>query len=591
MQFGNRLNRSMYVGIICLIIQTVIVLESGCSGGFTAGIGTFSQNISSGTGGGTPAAQAKPFVCENPGAVSSTPLLRLTKTQYQNTLKDLFGDSVQSSFAASLAQIKYDLSIEQPTEFSNSYQASHLSIFFEIALKVAEAVSSNSNLQMSIGGACLGTSAPNNDCYSSFVTQLGLKVLRRPVTASELATLNAIIAEGTTKSEKISGAIEYLLQSPSFLYRIESGVSGDGTLNSPFKLSQYEIASRLSYFIWDSMPDETLFELAKKGELEKPVVLQAQVNRMFADTRAREKVKAFASFWLAMTPDLAHGMRDFPTGPDAFIDGLNLNGLKTEVVREAQEYVAHIVFDKKGTYKDLLTSDLSFAQTDALASIYGHSKVTSAQPEKMTGGRRGLLMRSVFLANSSSQTSPIIRGVRVRARVMCIEAVAPGVDVTKQGPDVGTEEMIRRYSTRDRTDLKTSSPACLGCHTAINPVGFAFEGFDSFGRLRVVEKAYGSNGSLIATHPIDTHTMLATNEGDWNIQNAGDFVDQLADSSTGPACLVRQVYRYYQLRFESTEDQCRMAKMYQSMVQDQGSLLDGLKAFVLNDYLSLKRVN
>lgn len=529
------------------------------------------------------------FQCDNEQALSPTPLRKLSKVQYINTLISLFGEDVINTNMTSINQIQSDANFEQPDAYVKNYYQSNIENFFKIAQAIANTVNSDVKFQSKIGGTCLAQNTPDQACWAQWITNFGLKSYRRPLTSTEQSVLTDLLNQASSKSEKISALIETLLQSPYFLYQVEEGVSGTGTSDQPIVLSNYEIASRMSYMIWDSMPDETLFNLAKSGQLTDPNIQKQQVDRMFESTLAREKVKNFALYWLNLN-ETAHAMRDFPTTPAAFVAGINPVALKKEVVREALEYVDHIVFNQQGSYRDLMSSAASFARTDDLANIYGHAKVTTSQPATMANGRSGLLMRPLFMANTSAQTSPIIRGVRLNSRILCQDMVAPGVDVTTQGPNIGTDDMLKTYSTRERTNLKTADAACIGCHGIINPYGFVFERFDSFGRFRDIETNYHADGSVIATHAINTNTELDTGLGPQAVSGPEDFMNQLASNQKGPSCLVRQEFRFYHLQSESETDKCVLGKMYQGLENSNGSILNSLKQYILAT-LSLKRVN
>ena len=529
------------------------------------------------------------FACTDRNALSAQPLKRLSKAQFVNSLTSLFGAAAVSSVASTISQIQYDKAFEQPEAYVKNFYTSNIKTFYDISVGIASYVNANSSVLAAIGGSCLTGASPDATCYENFVKNFGLKVYRRPLMSDEIAGIKEVQALASTKAEKISATLETFLQSPDFLFQVEKGTAGSGSAADPLVLSNYEVASRLSFLIWDDMPDATLFQLAAENKLLSSVVQSQQVERMFQDVRAREKVKNFSLYWLNLNPT-AHTMRDFPTLPQVFLDGLPVPGLREEVIRETQEFVDYVVFTKKGSYADLLTSKASFARTDALARIYGHNKVTSQAPADMGGARSGLLMRPIFMSNSSSQSSPIIRGVRMKSRILCNDTAAPGADVTSQGIDVGTEEMIRKYSTRDRYDLKTSGAACIGCHSQINPFGHVFGGFDSFGRTISQETNYRADGSIISTHGIDTRVQLNLGNGMQSFSGVHDFIDALSQSTTGSSCFVRQTFRYYQLQSESQADSCMLSDMYGDLKADgNGSILASLKRFVLSN-LSVKRI-
>ena len=583
----NHVKRAMWA----IFAMALIPLYNNCGAGFQTAaprsIASDALNFPPLTG----SSGEKVFACSDTSTFSVAETRRLTKTQYENSIKALLGPAALASVATLVEDIPFDLAIEQPTEFANNFYQSTVDTFLPVADQLAGFVLGDVALQTKIGGNCLATAEPDAACFDSLVANFGAKVFRRPLSGTEISTIRSLATTGT-KAEKITNLFEYVFQSPDFLYRIEAGTGGDGTLASPFRLSSYEIASRLSFQIWDSMPDDTLFALAAQDKLLDPAVVRQQVDRMFESPLAAEKLKIFTKFWLAMN-NTPHSMKNFPVSPAAFIGDLQTTGYKDEVIRETQEFVNHVVFKKGGSYRDLMTSPESFARTDALASVYGHAKVTGSAPAQMANGRKGLLMRPIFLAGTSSLTSPVIRGVRARSRVLCMDTNPPSTQILEQGPDISTAAMIQMHSTRERWTLKTNQPACIGCHATFNSYGFVFEGFDSFGRQRSQEVNYNADGSILATHAIDTTGSIVTPEGTWQVNGPEQFVEDLGESTSGPACMTKQIHRYYHLSAETKEDSCALAKAFDGLKGDgsqPGSVLEALKRSIASDYIGLKRV-
>jgi hypothetical protein len=537
---------------------------------------------------------SKVFACQSPDLFAASKMQRLTKAQYRNSLVQLFGASAVTSVDESISDIQFDMAIEQPTDFSANFFQSNITVFMEVADGLASKVASDANLQRTLGGDCLAAASPTNDCVNSFISRFGAKVIRRPLSTTETSALQNIAASGSSKGEKFQGLFEYLLQTPDFLYKIELGNGGTGTAADPIRLSSYEIASRLSFLLWDSMPDDELFSLAASDRLKDLNVVRQQIDRMFTNRLAQEKFKLFSNFWLMMNPGMAHAMRDFTSVPAAYVNGIDPVGYKAEVVRETQEFMNYIVFQKNGSYADLMTSPASFARTDDLANTFGHQKVTSTEPAVMADGRRGILMRPIFLAANSAATSPIIRGVRTRSRILCSDFLTPSSSVTSQGPDIGTPEMVQMYSMRERVTMKTMvgdhARACIGCHQHINAYGFVFEGFDTFGRMRSREENYNSEGNVSSSHALNLSSSITFTDRQITVDGPNQLVDQLAASSDGPACLTRQLHRFYKLSAETTDDSCALASAYDGMTSGQGSILEGLKRTIANPSLLYKRI-
>lgn len=528
--------------------------------------------------------------CSDPSAVSKRDSQRLNRIQYINVLTDIFGVTAVNSLADILVNFPDDRFYEYPSQFDASFNQGKVDTFFEVAKKLGTLTASTVAIQTKLGADCIST-APSDACYSQFIASLGSKAFRRPLTPSETTALKAIANAGTTREQKVSGVIEAVLQSPRFLYQIELG--GGIVANSIVTLTPYEIAARLSFMIWDSIPDQELSALAANGEIRKPAVQKAQADRMFAHSKARPKIERFAMYWLGQNS--GHAMSTFPTSPPEFVAGLNSTALRAETLRELQEFVKYQVLEKKGTFSDLLTSTDSFARTDDLASIFGHPKVTGSTPATMAGGRRGVLMRPVFMAHAQSTPSSILRGVRIRARMFCGQLGAPPAGAEGLGVDITTPEMIKRYSNRELITMKTSTGSCFGCHSQANPIGFAFESLDSFGRFRMVEKIYqfgGGNSSLIAEHRINSESTPSTGWGEyWSVSGPEHFSQMVAESQTGVACFSRHVYEYLQVQDENAEDGCLLTSVIEKVNDPNQGILEAMKDVVLSNYLIKKKIN
>ncbi|PWU16728.1 MAG: hypothetical protein C5B49_10150 [Bdellovibrio sp.] len=578
--------------VVCLsVLGSFPILFINCQKTFTTSdVGSLSG--ANGLASGAALKSAGPFVCSDPTANAVAYMQRLSKMQYVNTLTTLFGTTAVASAATNLANLQNDMAIEQPTQFSVNYVQQQIDTFLAISDQMAASFLSDTNQQMALGGSCLIAATLTNSCLQNFAKSFGAQVWRRPITSTELTTMTTIMSAGTSKTDQLTALFEYLLNSQNFLYRVELGVSGDGSASNPLQLSSYEVANRLSYLITDNMPDSTLFQLAASNQLTNLATVAQQVDRLLQTDLAKTKFGTFVQYWLYMNPSTVHGIQPFPTGPATFVGSIDPTGLQDEVIREAKEFAGYMAFEQNGSYRDLMTSNLSFARTAALASIYGHPVVTSSTPAVMANGRQGLLMRPIFLAAPTWQTRPIHRGARMRARVFCEDPTPPAINVTLQGPDITTTQMIQTHSTRERYDLKTAGAACVGCHSIINPYGDLFEGFDAFGRFRTVETDYNADGSVLATHPLSLAANLQTaDDGTLSEATPAGFVSDLAAGTDGPACFSRHLFRFYELTFEAAENNCALASVFSSLTSSTGSILSALKQTFANPSFLMKRTN
>ena len=321
----------------------------------------------------------------------------------------------------------------------------------------------------------------------SFVATFGERAFRRPLTAAELDSYSALFKRGPElfpgADVKLSGVqltVQALLSSPSFQYRVElgKGASADGALD----LTDYEIASRLSYMLWDSLPDQALFDAAQAGALHDPNRLAEQARRMLADPRAAEKIAEFHRQLLELRRyDTMH-----PAGlPDT---------IGAAMRAETERFVKDVLVDKSGGFAQLLSSSYSFVNKD-LAALYGVSGNFGsdlARVELDPAQRSGLLTQAGFLSYRAGDTAPILRGVFVNEKFLCADLPPP---------PAFTPPKLVGDTRRERVESVTGKGTCgEGCHaTLINPAGFPLEAFDDAGRWRAQDNGHPIDAS--ATYP------------------------------------------------------------------------------------------
>jgi mono/diheme cytochrome c family protein len=344
-----------------------------------------------------------------------------------------------------------------------------------------------------------GETSAERACATSIVTNLAERAFRRPVTESDLAPLLAFYEAGARDGGfevGVRDALSAILASPHFLYRAEAA-EAEGTR----ALGDLELASRLSFFLWGSVPDDELLELAESGRLSQPSMLASQVRRMIADERAKALVHDFAFQWLgvkkldAIVPDRAQ----FPqaSGPN---DPRNL--LKEELAL----FIDSVLRGDRSVL-ELLTADHTFLN-ERLAMHYGIETVKGARfrEVKLTDeARYGLLGKGAIQMVTSypNRTSPVLRGAWVLEHLLGAPPAAPPLDV----PDLTDNKRGEAPRTlRARLEQHRESPACFSCHAAMDPLGFALEGFNAVGQSRVLDPdtrtAIDASGTLPDGTPI-----------------------------------------------------------------------------------------
>lgn len=501
---------------------------------------------------------------------------RLSKNQYKNTLLSIFGSNIQQIISDKIALLPEDDISGSINSYQKHFSGAHINAFTTISDSIATHVSTNHNSYSLIRNTCFSTyvHGNDNDCLTEIVNKLGLSFFRYPISQSDTDWLKSVFLSGENKTDSLAQILKYFLQSPQFLYFIDD--------ESNESLKPYRLASMLSYTIQDSPPDNQLMQLASSNQLNDVQIISEQIDRLLNSTLSKEKLSHFLNFWIDL-----NRISDLSSGPQNYLDGLNTGNLREDLIKEMHTYFKHIIFEKKGNYASLLLSTESFARTPASASIYGHEPATDSDPIKIMNSekRMGLLLRAPLLFASTSETHPIVRGARFRANYLCDDMPLPTPDNLALGVDVNTTEMIMAHSNRERTDLKTSDTSCTGCHSFINPVGFAFEDFDTFGRVREQEVVYGSDGNVITTHAIDSSGSMPpmTNKDKIiHFRNAKSFVQQLAISPSAQQCFSKKIFQYYNLKESTSDDNCSISKINKSVSSNDGNILDGLKNMILS---------
>jgi hypothetical protein len=465
-------------------------------------------------------------------------LRRLTHSQYNNTVRDLLGDQTAPAN-------------QFPPEdfvggFKNQYQAQNLSpLLVEAYSAAAERLARNA-FQGGDRRGLIGCK-PSPACRARFVREFGLKAFRRPLESDEQQRYEELFRRESDFYKGAQLAVEAMLQSPHFLFRLED------TTNPKWK--PYATAGRLSYALWDSLPDAALFESAARGELSTPQGVEAAARRMLNDPRARQSLDEFVSQWLRFDRLLtaSKDRRRFP----AFT-----REAAVAMTEEARTFVSDLVWNDRN-FLDIFTADYSFINAD-LAAIYGvpapareFDRVKFA-PES---GRAGLLGQSLFLALTSKpdDTSPTARGLFIREQFLCQHVADPPPGVNTNLPPV-TE--AKPQTNRERLNEHVTNPSCAACHNLIDPIGFAFEKFDAVGARREKFKLMffgededGDGRKQPRAVELETDTAgFVAGIPDSKFSSPRELGAVLARSPQCQECIVKQYFRYTAGRTETAAD-------------------------------------
>ena len=341
------------------------------------------------------------------------------------------------------------------------------------------------------------TTAEERACATEIVSRLARLAYRRPVTADDVDTLLGFFESGREGGGDFTAgiqlALERMLVDPDFLLRIERDPAGAAP-GAPYRLSDVEVASRLSFFLWGSIPDEPLLDVAERGTLAEPTVLEAQVRRMLADPRARSLVDDFAAQWLHLRnlEDVTGDPVPFPDFDDNLVEAFR---------QETTLFLASALAEDRSVV-DLLDADYTFvnerlARHYGIPDVYGSRFRRVALPDREQRG--GLLGHGGLLALTSypTRTSPVLRGKWLLDTILGAPPPSPPADVPAL-PERG--EGGRTTTVRERLERHRQAPACATCHASIDPPGFALEQFDGLGVWRTADE-FGNPIDATATMP------------------------------------------------------------------------------------------
>jgi hypothetical protein len=329
-------------------------------------------------------------------------------------------------------------------------------------------------------------------CARLIVEHLSQRAYRRPVTPKEVTQLTSLIVgvqrDGGSFEEGLATAIQAMLLSPHFLFRIERAPATTLTLASAHSLSQHELASRLSYFLWSSMPDDALLAAADRGKLAQPAVLEAQVRRMLLDPKSHALVENFGGQWLqvrkleSVKPD----RKRFPEFDEY---------LRLSMRRETELFFESIVREDRSIL-DFIDANYSYLN-ERLARFYNVPNIQGSEFRKVLfatdAHRGGLLGQASVLTVSSyaNRTSPVLRGKWVLENLLGAPPPPPPPDV----PNLDEAKLGSTWSMREQLEQHRKNPICASCHTRMDPLGFGLENFDAIGAWRTRDGQFPINAS------------------------------------------------------------------------------------------------
>jgi hypothetical protein len=545
-------------------------------GGTTAGTGTASggsgtAGSSSGAGG---AGTGSGGTTTDPGGVDCdarpidpgpSPMRLLSRREYTNTLRDLVGDvaGLDAALGPSVEASAFGLVQPDVTQVE-------LESFQDAADLVARTVVGNTQ-RLDALAPCDADAEPLA-CARRFVETFAERAYRAPLgDPADVERHLALFSAGMTTSyaHGIELLLRGMLQAPRFLYRVEVGTSEVVSAHA-VKLSPYEVAARLSYTVWGTLPDAALNEAARAGTLSTQAGVRGELERMLADPRGSRLVQRFLESFVHLS-ELDGVVKDesaYPEWQDA--------ALRQALRGQAESFFDHVLRAEGGRLSALFTSPTVFVNA-TLGGYYGVTGTDTFQPlARADGTASGLLTLPALLALQAKpvESSPIYRGRFVREALLCQTLPAPPPDIPAP-PDVDPG-----VSTRERLRQHELDPTCSGCHMLLDPVGFAFEHFDAIGRYRTLDggEPVDARGELVETRDIDGP-----------FDGVVELGHKLATSAEVEECIARQWFRFALARFEQAADVCSMQRLFETF-QTAGQDLNVLpRAVAETDAFSYRR--
>jgi len=494
---------------------------------------------------------------------------RLTHAQWEATVQDLFHlpepSGLPASFTPDPQLGRFDNNIARLTTSSGLWRD-----YQNAAEAIADRVVITPQLYAQL------VPDPANADAREFITTFGLHAFRRPLRDAEveryLELFNgaaAVFPQYDAFKAGVRQTIAGMLQAPFFLYRTELSTAKDG-IGIP--LDNYEVASRLSYLFWNSMPDDELLAAAKAGTLLDAEGVREQASRLFDDPRTQAQFRRFhfQAFKVSQYADLDKNTTTFPNWRK------EVGGMMQE---EAMRFLDNVVM-RDGGVAELLTSTKAYVNAD-LAKIYGVRGTFGDEYQEVDldpAERAGLLTRAGFLAKNATltETDPIRRGVFINLDIICRPISAP--------PNIPDNLMKTGNTTREKIDSITGEGTCgEGCHhTIINPIGFAFENYDAIGQYRLQDRGY----------PVNAADQYAFPDGrEISYTNAIDLSKQLAVSPEVHACYAQQLLEFMLGRDLQQVDKVIVRELAKESLEDKRSIKEIVLSVVTSNTFRVRAAN
>lgn len=482
----------------------------------------------------------EPSACTDTPSPGPAPLRRLTRTEYDNTLRDLLGTPGHpgADFPPEEEALGFDNNAS-----GRSVSQIHIERYMLAAEQVvAETLRDRRETLVFCDPDDVGAIL----CAEWIIERFGKRAYRRPLSEAEVIRYRDWFM-GLYPDEAFEDAVgmvlEAMLQSPYFLYRLELGgedTDGDGVV----ALTPYELATRMAYLLWSSTPDDLLIAAAQAGKLATVEGVADEARRLLRDPRARDASLHFHRQWLQVQRlDMVFKDDDiFPEFTPALRDRLGA---------ETDAFVNHVIFEGEGSLTAILSAPYSMLDP-ALAAFYGVDPPAGgamARVDLDPARRAGVLTHGSVLSTQAkfNQTSPVLRGKWVREQLLCDHLEPPPADV-----DITPPALDPNLTTRERFAQHSDDPSCIGCHRKMDPVGFSFEHYDGVGRWRDDEDG---------GQPVEADGELLFTDVDGEYYGVVELAQRLAGSARVHGCYITQWFRFAHGRDTTDADACTLEQL------------------------------
>jgi hypothetical protein len=476
-----------------------------------------------------------------------SPLHRLTRVEYDNSIRDLIGEDMNLS-----KDFAFD---EKAGEFNSNFFNPLTDVQFSQYATAAEAVAERAVTKLSSVVPC----DPAGDaagCGKQFIKQFGRNAFRRPLEDTEVARYAGLFEQGRTGLDFANGVrlvVQAMLQSPKFIYLVEG----------PGPLTQHQLAARLSYFLWNAPPDAQLAAAADSGTLGSVDGLRKEAARLINDKRGSDMIVDFHNQWL--------GYWAWEMGKDVNVYP-QFAALQPSLIEETNRFLLDAIKKDGARLDTLFTSNTTFVN-GPLAAVYGVSAPggTDWAPATLDSNQRaGLFTQASFLSAHGAYdgSSPIRRGLAIRERILCAEMPVP-----PPGADATFPAAKPTQTTRQRFDQHRTDPSCASCHMLMDKIGYGFESYDGIGRFRTTENNV----------PIDDTGELYSTDIDGPFKGSGELIRKLLSSKQVQSCVTTQWFRYAFGRLNLDTDKCTLEAFTKSFTDGDLKMVDLVTHIVESD--------